>query len=158
MFALKEWAAVVRALELGAQSLLLRKGGIVEPDGTFHLEHSHFLLYPTYEHQKAELLKAPFRHLVEETQNSRKGQLVRITSQAHVRHAHCLRSLADAEPFFERHIFTRDFIQQRLDYKPGRPLWAVDVEVSPLPEPLEFMETQEMVGCRSWVAVPQSQG
>jgi len=55
--ALKEWAVVCRALERGRQILLLRKGGIYEAAGEFELEHRRFLLFPTYLHQKIEMLK-----------------------------------------------------------------------------------------------------
>src|SRR5687767_8620791 len=55
--ALKEWAVVCRALESGAQMILLRKGGIYEAAGEFELEHRQFLLFPTYLHQNLNMLK-----------------------------------------------------------------------------------------------------
>jgi hypothetical protein len=54
--ALKEWAVAVKALGTGKQILILRKGGIHRDDKEFRLVHPEFLLYPTYEHQKRELL------------------------------------------------------------------------------------------------------
>ncbi len=61
--ALKEWAAVVLALEQGVHTVLLRKGGISEDTGNFNLDHSRFLLYPTFEHQKPQFLKPGHAHL-----------------------------------------------------------------------------------------------
>ena len=55
--ALKEWAAVCHALETGRQIMLLRKGGIHEAAGEFELDHQEFLLFPTYVHQKLEMIK-----------------------------------------------------------------------------------------------------
>src|SRR5688500_294159 len=55
--ALKEWATVCHALETGRQVILLRKGGIYESAGEFQLEHRQFLLFPTYLHQNANMLK-----------------------------------------------------------------------------------------------------
>ena len=55
--ALKEWAVVVRAVREGRQILLLRKGGLADENGVFQLKEREFFLYPTYEHQKAALLK-----------------------------------------------------------------------------------------------------
>ncbi|MGI0041714.1 MAG: DUF1802 family protein, partial [Nitrosopumilaceae archaeon] len=52
MNALKEWATVVKALENGNQTVLLRKGGILETDSGFNVESKKFLLYPTFEHQE----------------------------------------------------------------------------------------------------------
>ena len=55
--ALKEWAVAVKALGRGEQTLILRKGGIHRDDRDFRLVHPEFLLFPTYLHQKAELIK-----------------------------------------------------------------------------------------------------
>ena len=58
---LKEWATVCSALGEGRQIILLRKGGIYESGGEFEIEHRQFLLFPTYLHQNAEMLKDPHR-------------------------------------------------------------------------------------------------
>src|SRR4029434_4686398 len=55
--ALKEWAAVCRALETGRQMILLRKGGIYESAGEFEVENRQFLLFPTFLHQNLAMLK-----------------------------------------------------------------------------------------------------
>ena len=55
--ALKEWAVTVESLAEGQQILLLRKGGIHEEGKDFKVIHPEFLLYPTYEHQRKDLLK-----------------------------------------------------------------------------------------------------
>ena len=55
--ALKEWAITCEAIGRGEQILLLRKGGIHEDSKDFRVIHREFLLYPTYEHQKADLLR-----------------------------------------------------------------------------------------------------
>ena len=59
-YGLKEWAVAVEALEAGETILLLRKGGIREGKGGFKVEHNSVLLYPTFEHQKPELLKSEY--------------------------------------------------------------------------------------------------
>ena len=65
--ALKEWAVAVKALSAGTQIVVLRKGGVHRDDKDFRIVHPEFLLYPTYEHQKQELLKPDFGAIVEET-------------------------------------------------------------------------------------------
>ena len=55
--AFKEWAVTVRALAEGEQLLTLRKGGIREPDKHFNVEHERFFLYPTFDHQRADLVR-----------------------------------------------------------------------------------------------------
>lgn len=153
MIALKEWAAVVLALEKGIQTLLLRKGGIVEPEGEFRLQHDEFLLYPTFEHQKRELLKPEHQYLVDEAVTAREGQLVRITSRARVLESFLLNSTEDCERVFYRHIYTEEYVGMRRAYKPDRPLYAFQLSVELLPEPILFSESVEQAGCKSWVEV-----
>ena len=59
--AFKEWAVTVRALAEGEQLLTLRKGGIREPDKHFQLEHDRFFLYPTFDHQRTDLVRESHR-------------------------------------------------------------------------------------------------
>ena len=70
--ALKEWAVTVDALARGQQILLLRKGGIHEDSKDFRVVHPEFLLYPTYEHQREDLLKDDYQ-----------SQLERVLAGAH---------------------------------------------------------------------------
>src|SRR5919205_163866 len=55
--AFKEWAVTVRALAEGEQLLTLRKGGVHEPSKQFELEHNRFFLYPTFDHQRSDLVR-----------------------------------------------------------------------------------------------------
>lgn len=55
--ALKEWHATIAGLESGRQILLLRKGGLLDPEGSFALEYSRFWLAPTRFHQDETLVK-----------------------------------------------------------------------------------------------------
>ena len=61
--AFKEWAVTVRALAEGEQLLTLRKGGIREENKHFEIEHDRFFLYPTFDHQRNDLVRdvAPAR-------------------------------------------------------------------------------------------------
>jgi len=52
MNALKEWATVVNALENGDQTVLLRKGGILEDSSGFVVESEKFFLFPTFDIRK----------------------------------------------------------------------------------------------------------
>src|SRR6266550_2069067 len=55
--ALKEWAVTVRALAEGEQLVALRKGGIREEEKHFEVEHDQFFLYPTFDHQRNDLVR-----------------------------------------------------------------------------------------------------
>ena len=66
MIALKEWAIICKALEDGRQTLLLRKGGILEYRKGFEVKHSEFLLYPTFEHQSMNSIKTEYKEKLNE--------------------------------------------------------------------------------------------
>ncbi|MED5428431.1 MAG: DUF1802 family protein, partial [Chloroflexota bacterium] len=69
--ALKEWAVTIRAMALGGQIIIVRKGGIHQDDKEFRIIHPSFLLFPTYEHQKLDLLKPSVqRDLITPLENS----------------------------------------------------------------------------------------
>ena len=84
--ALKEWASAIQALENGRQIMVMRKGGIVEETKHFELKSPAFYLYPTYEHQRKELIKSSDQSYVEESLAEwvPEASTVRITSYAEV--------------------------------------------------------------------------
>src|SRR5687767_15539791 len=55
----KEWTLVCKALGEGAQSLIIRKGGIAEGRAGFRFQHEEFLLFPTLFHEQVAKLKLP---------------------------------------------------------------------------------------------------
>ena len=57
----------MQALLEGEQILDIRKGGLHEDGRHFSVQSSRLWLYPTVEHQRAELLKAPYARWVEST-------------------------------------------------------------------------------------------
>src|ERR1044072_4329792 len=59
--AFKEWAVTVRALAEGEQLLTLRKGGIREAGKHFRVQHERFFLYPTFDHQRGDLVREAHR-------------------------------------------------------------------------------------------------
>ena len=60
MNGLKEWATIIKALENGKQTIILRKGGILETASGFNVESKKFLLFPTWEHQETKHVKPEF--------------------------------------------------------------------------------------------------
>jgi len=85
MKALKEWATVVKALENGNQTVLLRKGGILETSSGFVLESKKFFLFPTYEHQQHDSLKSQFYGYLSDVRETQpKKGVNKITSYAQV--------------------------------------------------------------------------
>lgn len=154
--ALKEWAAVVEAMARGQQTLLLRKGGIADPDETFQIEHREFFLFPTLEHQKREQVRAEFHPLFDEVvkRPAQPGQ-IQLPLYAGVA-GHWPVASADGLAGLEKfHIWTPEFLAMRLAYKPEIPTLAVVVRAYKLPKPPSIPNIPAYAGCRSWVPLEQ---
>lgn len=151
--AFKEWAVVCRALAAGRQDVILRKGGIIEPDGAFRVEHDAFLLLPTFLHQSAENLVPEARDLLDDIEADRPGEgTVVFRHAARVREARRLTSLADLDRYRDRHVWSDAVVAERFHrWHDGVHLLVVDV--APLPEPLTLPWHDSYGGCRSWAAI-----
>jgi hypothetical protein len=148
--ALKEWSAVIRALDYGRQIFLVRKGGIVEARRGFELRYPEFLLFPTFEHQHGRYLKAEYRDLVGQPAGT--GDPVCISHLARVAGAfRAPRSLAEIEPLAQCHIWNEEFLRQRYAYRPDLPLYLIMVRVYRLSEPRMIPLRPSYAGCKSWV-------
>ena len=152
--ALKEWAVTVRAMAQGDQVLLLRKGGIHEDGKDFLVIHREFLFYPTYLHQKEELLQPAhqpaLRKMLEQPQHND-----RITF-SHWAKAEEVLEISDQEKVddLEAHyIWTTAYAQSRLHWKPMLPLSVLLLRVYKLEQPVTVSYLPEYGGCTSWVEV-----
>jgi hypothetical protein len=156
-YAMKEWAAVCRALADGRQSVVLRKGGIAETTGEFQLEHPRFWLYPTFLHEQRAGLDVDAWPLLEQAEKERPPQgTVRLTHFAEatggVIH---LQTLPAAALTAGLHVLSPDAVRSRFEYKrPG--LSVVPLRVFRVPAPFDLPETAEYAGCRSWVELERA--
>jgi hypothetical protein len=158
--ALKEWAVCEAALASGRTIVLLRKGGIREPARAFRIERAAFALYPTYEHQRADLLAPDFAALLPATlADAPPPGTVRVRLWLEVTDAY---ELTDAEhlaalaPF---HMWTAAYAEERLRWRPKQPLLVMLVRAYHLAAPLVLPYEARYGGCTSWVelAVPPDQ-
>jgi hypothetical protein len=149
--ALKEWAAICKALELGRQLVMLRKGGIDEKSGKFSLEHRDFWLYPTYLHQKLEGIHPDAQHCYHLSLLSKPpdGQ-ARLTHFARVTAAYELHDMVGAYKLQPFHCYSQEVVESRFNY--GRPgLCALVVRVYRAQRLQQIVETPAYAGCKSWV-------
>jgi hypothetical protein len=151
--ALKEWAVVCQALEGGRQMLLLRKGGIYEAAGEFELEHRRFLLFPTYLHQKIEMLKTDERGGFEGRQQE--PQQVRLSGMGEVTDIVQVQSRAQMDALDDKHIWTSPLIDMRFNYRPENPLYLLLVRAYTLPMLRMVVNTPAYAGCKSWVPLDE---
>ncbi|WP_342565288.1 DUF1802 family protein [Paenibacillus sp. FSL R7-0345] len=151
--ALKEWASAVHALAGGDQIILLRKGGIAEETRRFELKSHSFFLYPTYEHQRAELLKEPYRPLVAQTQaDDAAGRgTVPLIAYAEAVDDMEVRDLEQLELLYPFHIWSGQLAAERLRWKAKEPLHVLLLRVYVSKASATIPVLPEYSGCRSWI-------
>jgi len=151
MKALKEWATVVKALENGNQTVLLRKGGILEADAGFKLESEKFALFPTYEHQDNASLKSQYYgYLADARENKPEEGINMITSVAEVVEDHDIVSMDKIEKLSPFHIWSDSYIVERMNWMPEKPMKAIFLKVYKIPT-TEVPLLPQYHGCKSWI-------
>jgi hypothetical protein len=152
--ALKEWAVAVNALGSGAQTLLVRKGGIHEKK--FDVPARRFLLFPTYIHQKEGLLKPEWHEPYHATleQFDRDTEHVTIRYLAEVTDVWTTWDDAAIEALRDFHIWEANLAAERLHWRPKHPLYLLNLRVYALPEPVTLPMSEEYGGCKSWLDLP----
>ena len=150
--ALKEWAVTVQALARGERILLLRKGGIHESSKDFRVLHPEFLLYPTYEHQKGELLQPAYQPALEALlEQPRDPSEITFTHFARMEEALELSEQGKVDDLEPHYIWTTAYAQSRLHWKPMLPLSVMLLRVYRLETPVTVPWLPEYGGCTSWV-------
>jgi hypothetical protein len=149
--ACKEWAVIVHALLEGEQVIDVRKGGLHEDGRHFDLQSTRFWLYPTAEHQKADLLKEPYRHWIDLASAAPVGESIRIDGWADVDHAAEITEPDQLDALASKLIWTPEYAQSRLGWKRRDPLWVLVLRVHRLLEPVTVPWSDAYGGCTSWV-------
>jgi len=151
--ALREWAVAVRALAEGRQAIALRKGGIAEETKEFRLESPSFYLFPSYEHQRPELVKPNWRAVVDATraEAALHPGLVRIEYFAEAEEDIEVSDADTLARLSECHIWTDDYAEERLRWKKTKPLHVLLLRVYRLNEPVEVPLRDSYAGCKSWI-------
>ena len=147
--ALKEWAAVCSALGAGRQIILLRKGGIYESAGEFEIEHRHFLLFPTYLHQNAAMLKEAEHASLKPL--SAEPDRIEITLAGHITDIIPMKNRTAMDALDAKHIWTSKLIDMRFNYRPENPLYLLLVRAYRLERSETLENTPAYAGCKSWV-------
>src|SRR3954453_15061754 len=152
--AFKEWAVTVRALAEGEQLVTLRKGGIREPGRHFSLDHERFFLYPTFDHQRCDLVRES--HLPELRRALEEGvwpdgeppphaltadggipqpDRVRIRAWAEVAASWTVTDQRTVDALAPFHVWTTDYAEKRLHWKRRHPLNVLLLRAYRIPRP-----------------------
>ena len=151
MNALKEWATVVKALEQGKQTVILRKGGILETASGFNIESKKFFLFPTWEHQEIKHVKTQYHDFLNETLNHKpKDGYNIITSSAEVLDQRDISSNKIIDNLSSFHVWSDEYIKERINWMPEKPLKAIFLKVYTFPQ-IEIPLQTDFEGCKSWI-------
>jgi len=151
MFAFKEWTLICEALGAGAQSIIIRKGGIAEGRDGFRFKHADFLLFPTLFHEQVSKLRlSPATALPTAWEDGRHV----VSLAAHVEWTRDVTDWNKAQGLAPFHLWTEAEIEKRFrqDDQPG--VSVAFVRISRLRDPLVFPDAPKYGGCRSWIDVP----
>ena len=170
--ALKEWAVTVRALAEGDQLVTLRKGGIREDGKHFEIEHDRFFLYPTFDHQRTDLVReshrpeldraleegvwpdgAPPTGALSEDGGIGQPERVRLRAWAEVAASYLVTDPRAVEALSPYYVWTTDYAEKRLRWKPRHPLHVILLRAYRIPRPVTVRVRDEYGGCRSWLEV-----
>ena len=150
--ALKEWAVAIEALGQGRLALIIRKGGIREENNRFEVKFPEFLLFPSFEHQQSELLRPDHAAALADALNAQpQGDGLTFTHFAKVHSAFPVTELPQLEALQPHHIWTHEYAEKRLRWRPRVALTAMVLRVYRLPEAKQVPFRPEYIGCKSWL-------
>src|SRR5215212_5402116 len=154
--ALKEWAVAVKALREGRQVLLVRKGGISEETRHFRISAERFLLFPTYEHQRADLLQLEFPDdLTAVLAETRDPSTIRFDTWGEMTDLFEITEPARVEALAPFYCFSTQYAEERLRWKPRHPLLVMAIRAYRLKQPIEVDARPEFGGCKSWLTLDE---
>jgi hypothetical protein len=153
-YALKEWAVAVEALERGETALVVRKGGIREK--AFAISKTRFLFFKGYEHQKPEQLKPAYHDILRSIPDRRDDEPVIFTSFAEVYRAYEVSEVEELEALDPHHVWTHEYAESRLKWRPKKPLTVLVLRTYLLPEPVELEYRAKYGGCKSWIELEEA--
>lgn len=151
--ALKEWSVAIDALAQGETILLLRKGGIKESQGKFSAKANQVVLFPTFEHQKPELLKPQYRDAVRPVEQGWHPKTVTLKAWASITHIFLTDDADKVAALSAFHIWQPNFAQERLKWRPKQPLYVLTLRAYRFPEPVILSWHESYGGCRSWLSL-----
>jgi hypothetical protein len=168
--AFKEWAVTVRALAEGEQLITLRKGGVREPSKHFRVEHERFFLYPTFDHQRSDLVREshqpelrraleegvwadgePSVHQLHHGPSVQPPDRVRIRAWAEIAAQYTITDSRTVDALSPFYVWTPDYAEKRLEWKRRHPLHVLLLRTYRIPRPVTVKVKDEYGGCRSFL-------
>ncbi len=149
----KEWSLVCEALGTGAQSIILRKGGIHEGRGGFFWKHDRFFLFPTHFHEQA--VHFPWTGGSAGAEAKSDESPHSLTLFAEVIFKHQLTAWDEVERLRPFHHWTTETIRERFDYTENAGISLAFLRVWKAEPAWTFPHETRYGGCRSWLDLPE---
>lgn len=151
----KEWTFVCEALGRGAQTIILRKGGIHEGRGGFHFQHAAFWLFPTGFHNQADLLKwTPPNPAEIAVPQDEQREKVDIRYFARLHGTWRITDWERVKALEPLHVWKEEVVRERFAWNAESCLHVALARVASLDQPWSFPYQPGYGGCRSWVKLP----
>ena len=155
--ALKEWAVVLKALEEGTQTILIKKGGIQEENGEFKPEHPEFFLYPTLEHESAQAIKADWRPKLSAIEKENKDpKRIHFRLYAVAEKVEKVTDWEACKRIIPFTVLSDEAIEKRFNYGDWKGVYVFITRVYQLPVPMDLPVKPAYEGCKSWVPLETS--
>ena len=154
----KEWALVCDALGRGAQSIIIRKGGIAEGRAGFRFEHPEFFLFPTLFHEQVAKLKLPPGTALPAQRSDGQHE---VALRVRVEWTQDVADLAIVQRLSPFHLWQDSEIEKRFRYEEEdgkRGVSVAFVRVEKMSEAFVFPDSPKFGGCRSWIQIPEPPG
>lgn len=148
----KEWSLVCSALGEGAQSILLRKGGIHEGKGGFWWRHERFFLFPTHFHEQESQFSWKSPQAL--PPNPPEGSACALQHFAEVESKHQIADWETLQKLADLHFYTESTLRERFDYSEASGISLAFVRVYRGDQPWTFPSEAKFGGCRSWLDLP----
>jgi hypothetical protein len=148
--ALKEWHVAAEAIAAGRQVITIRKGGIREKE--FSVRGARFWLFPTWEHESADQVKPAWHDALRRSQAARLADgSVPVRCRCTVVEAWELTEPEPLERLDPLHLWTPGYVEERLRWRPRKPLLVLLLRAEQLAAPLHLPPSDAYGGCRSWL-------
>jgi len=149
--AFKEWAVICRALITGRQDIILRKGGIVEPGGSFQLLADEFYLFPTFVHQSKDHLIPSAQDLLITIDEDRPPEgTVEFRHRIHVTESFTISEPDELAALRPRHVWSDPIVTERF-HRWEQNLHVLVVTVHPVTPAICIPWEDSYSGCKSWI-------
>ena len=148
----KEWSLVCAALGSGAQSVILRKGGIHEGNAGFWWRHDRFFLFPTHFHEQENQFTWKPSIPVPLTTSSDGVHTVEYCAEVVSKHQLAHWEMVQQLPSL--HFWTEPTLRERFDYSGNTGISLAFLRVYRLGTPWTFPDERKFGGCRSWLDLP----